>query len=144
MSGFSISETINQPRELVFGHLVNLGNFKNWMPGVLDIKINPNIDIGKGAKYTETRRFKNGQGDVQMEVLDFQAPKLFVTGFYTKGTFCKYEYFLKKEDSKTIVSLNCKVQATGYKKIWQPLIAWAIKLQDKKQLKALKASIENP
>ena len=143
MSGFSTSETINQPREFVFGHLVNLDNFKNWMPGVLDIKINPNVDIGKGTKYIETRRFKSGEGDVQMEVLDFQAPELFVTSFYTGGVFCKYEYFLKKEGSKTIVSLTCKVKVTGHKKIWQPLIAWAIKLQDKNQLKALKASLEN-
>ena len=144
MSGFSTSETINRPIELVFDHLTDLNNFKNWMPGVLEIKINPNVGIAKGTKYIETRRFKNGEGDVQMEILDFRAPGLFVTGFNTGGTLCRYEYHLKKESSKTTVNLTCKVQVLGFKKIWQPLIAWAIKIQDKNQLKALKSRIENP
>ena len=144
MSGFSTSETINRPIELVFDHLTDLNNFKNWMPGILEIKINPNDKITKGTKYIETRRFKNRDGDVQMEILDFSAPYQFVTGFNTGGTLCRYEYHLKKESSKTIVNLTCKVQVLGFKKIWQPLIAWAIKLQDKNQLKALKSHIENP
>lgn len=144
MSGFSTSETINRPIKLVFDRLTDLNNSKNWMPGVLEIKTNPNVGIAKGTKYIETRRFKNTDGDVQMEILDFRAPDLFVTGFNTGGTLCRYEYHLKKESSKTTVNLTCKVQVLGFKKIWQPLIAWAIKLQDKNQLKALKSHIENP
>ena len=144
MSGFSTSETINSPIELVFDHLTNLSNFKNWMPGVLEIKIDPDVAIAKGSKYIETRMFKNGEGNVQMEILDLIAPNLFVTGFNTSGTFCMYEYQLEKESSKTTISLTCKVQVIGFKKIWQPLIAWAIRLQDKNQLKALKSNIENP
>ena len=58
MSGFSTSETINRPIKLVFDRLTDLNNSKNWMPGVLEIKINPNVGIAKGTKYIETRRFK--------------------------------------------------------------------------------------
>ena len=50
MSGFSTSETINSPIELVFARLTNLSNFKNWMPGVLEIKIDPDVAIAKGSK----------------------------------------------------------------------------------------------
>ena len=143
MSGFSASETINCPKELVFKQLTDLKNFKNWKPGILDIKINPNLEISKGTKYIEIRRFKNGEGDVHMEVLDINPPNLFVTGFFMGKTYCKYEYVLQSKYDQTIVSLNCKITVYGFKKLWQPLIAWAIKLQDKNQLKALKASLEN-
>ena len=77
MSGFSTSETINSPIELVFGHLTNLSNFKNWMPGVLEIKIDPDVAIAKGSKYIETRRFKNGEGSVQMESIKVSVSKKF-------------------------------------------------------------------
>ena len=142
MAGFQVTELIDRPPKEVFDYVSDLQNIPHWLPGVVEVEIATKGPVGAGTRYIEVRRFKKGQGKVEMEIEGYDPPQRISTQFDRGGYKTTYFYTFEAEGAGTRAKLDCVISTGGLKKLKLPLVVWAIKLQDKYQLRSLKAAIE--
>jgi len=74
------SITISAPIDIVFKYVSNMENYKNWFPGVVDIKPANELNHGVvGKTYIETLSLPNGDAELVIEVDQCDINRLFLT-----------------------------------------------------------------
>jgi hypothetical protein len=77
-----------------------------------------------------------------MEVKEFEPPRTYSTGFAVGGYEATYSYSFEPDDAGTRVRLAFKITGQGLQGLMAPIVSYAIKRHDKKQLKRLKRALE--
>ena len=142
MRAFRASELIDRPPEEVFAYVTNFDNAGAWVPGVDKVEQVTDGPVAEGTRYMEVRPVRGVHRRLEMEVFRHDPPRAFSAGF-TKGGFrVTFEYGFEAEGRATRVELKSYVRGFGLNRLKEPLSAWAIRYQDRRQLRSLKAAIE--
>jgi carbon monoxide dehydrogenase subunit G len=73
------SITIAAPIDAVFKYVSNMENYKDWFPGVVDIKSSNNLTHGEvGKKYVEILSLPSGDVELEIEVDQSDINRLFL------------------------------------------------------------------
>ena len=144
MAGFKKTERIGRPQQDVFAYISDLDNVPRWLPGVIEVEKLTDGPVAVGTRYRETRQAAERKGYVEMEVTAFDPPRTFATSFDQGGYETTYRYILEADGKGTNVTLECAVEADGWKILLAPFTARAMERFDKRLLKSLKAAIEGP
>jgi len=74
------SVTIIAPIARVFKYVSNMENYRQWFPGVINIKSANNLAHGEiGKTYVETLSLPNGNAELEIKVVQCKANQLFLT-----------------------------------------------------------------
>lgn len=142
MSGFKVTQQIERTPEEVFAFVTDLDNLATWLPRVTRAEPLSQGPLSVGSRYRETRLAKGRESTVEMEVKEFEPPRTYSTGFAAGGYEATYSYSFEPEDSGTRARLAFKITGQGLQALMAPIVSYAIKRQDNKQLKRLKAAVE--
>lgn len=78
--------TINAPVDAVFNYTIDMENYKNWFPGVVNIKSLNDLNHGVlGKTYIETLSLPGGDAELTIEVDQCEQSRLFLTKGNLKG-----------------------------------------------------------
>ena len=142
MAGFTVNQQIDRTPEDVFTFVTDLDNLVRWLPRVTRAERLSGGPLSVGSRYRETRLAKGRESTVEMEVKEFEPPRTYSTGFAAGGYEATYSYSFQAEDAGTRVRLAFKITGQGLQALMAPIVSYAIKRQDKKQLKRLKEAVE--
>ena len=142
MPGFRAAVLIARSAEEVFSYVTDPDNAPKWLPGVTGLEMITEGPLSAGTRLRESRRVGERAGDVDIEIVAHEPPSLYTTRFVQGGYEATYEYTFEVEEEGTKVVLACTVAGRGLSKLMAPIVALAMRRQDKGQLKALKEVLE--
>ena len=142
VAGFHASEHIDRPPEDVFAYITNLDNALEWLPAVTHLEQITQGPLSVGTRYRETRQVGDREGQVEMEVTEYDPPRRYAVAFARGGYESTYRYTFEAESSGTRAELACVVSGRGLKRLTAHIVARAMKRFDEGQLASLKAAIE--
>jgi hypothetical protein len=142
MSGFQLSEWINQSQETVFNSLMDPSRVQEIMPNIITMEQLAGDAVGVGTRFRETRLVNGKEAQTELEVIAFDAPQRYGVSAVQEGITVSYFYDLSPHDGGTQVELECVVSASGLKKVMVPMVAGVMKKQDGQHLSHLKSALE--
>lgn len=142
MAGFAVSEWIACPPKRVFEFISDSDNAPKIVPSVKSTVKLTDGPPKVGTRYRETRLMNGKEEQVELEVKEFAAPKVYAMQNVTDGFETVYRYQLQPERDGTHINLVCEVKAAGIKKLMLPFIASVLKKEDGAHLQTLKKVLE--
>jgi len=142
LAGFSANEYIDRSPEEVFAYITDLDNALSWLPAVTRLDRITDGPMAVGARYREVRQVGDREGQVEMEVAEYDPPHGYATAFNRGGYDSVYRYTFGAEGSGTRAELECVVVGRGVRKLTAPIVARAMRRFDQGQLASLKVAIE--
>lgn len=142
MAGFHASEYIDRSPEEVFAYITDLDNALSWLPAVTRLDRITEGPMAAGTRYRETRQVGDREGQVEIEVTEYDPPGGYATAFNRAGYDSTYQYTFVAEGSGTRAELECVVVGHGVRRLTAPLVARAMRRFDQGQLASLKAAVE--
>lgn len=139
---------IDCPIAEVYKFVVNMENFKQWFPGVIDIKADNALRHGTvGKKYLETvKTLFKAERQIPLEVIRSEADKLFVT----EGTFLPLlprmvvEFTEGPHKTTSLTwSMHSRNENFIFKNVLLPLLRHIIKKRARTGVLNLKKILEN-
>jgi len=88
MSSFQISQEIDAPIDRAFQTATAFSEFPNFIDGITKIEWLTEGEIGRGAKFRETRRIFGKEASEVMTITEWEPPALYVTS--AAGSGCVY------------------------------------------------------
>lgn len=141
MSGFTLTEWINQPVEAVFDFATDPNNAEKVISGVTNMEQISAGPIGVGTRYREKRVVNGKEAEAEMEISAYEPPSSYTMTSEMKGITVSYTYRFVPENNGTRVDLICNVSASGLKKLAAPMVASIMKKEDGDHLERLKAAM---
>lgn len=142
MITFKTEIEIEKPIQKVFDFVTNEKHYWMWNDAVKRIKKITEDPNSEGTSFVMFRELSSGMIKNQLEIIDYN-PQLSFTIQTTSGpTPFTYSYIFKKDDKNTKIKLHAEVNAKGIDSQLVPIIAYAIKQGEKKNLRSLKELIE--
>ncbi len=136
---FAVEEIIGHPAPRVWTALTDWPNAHRWMPGIDTITADG--ETAEGTRLTFRARGKDRSSTI-VRCVDGQS---LVLRSVQGGVTADYTYEVRAHDEGTSrVTLTADCQSTGvlWRLMW-PLLRIAIRTSDAKQLRLLKATIED-
>lgn len=135
--GFHVAEQIDARPEEVWSALTDFTNARRWMNGVEEMVQETSGALGLGTRF----RFRS-RGHVHHTVVTEFVPGQKIALTSTQGGItATYIYSVLPSDRGSTITLNATCTAKGYWKLVHPLIAYAMKRADSRQLANLTAEI---
>ena len=141
MSGFTLTEWINQSPEAVFDFAINPENASKVIEGVTKMEQISSGPVGVGTRFREARVVNGKEAMAEMELTSYEPPRSYQMTSEMKGIVVSYRYDLVPENGGTRVNLVCDVSAKGLKKLAAPMVASIMKKEDGDHLQNLKAAM---
>ena len=137
--GFSVKETIDQPKAVVWDFLTDFNKADKWMTGVDQMKQISDGPIKTGTRLSFVARGK--ERETRVTALD--SGKMIALTSTQGGVTATYTYSLESENNRTLIKLDAVCEATGFWKLLHPVIVIAMKKSDSSHLVKLKNAIVN-
>ena len=133
--GFHVAEQFGAPPEEVWSALTDFANAQRWMNGVEEMVQETSGGLGLGTRF----RFRS-RGHVHHTVVtEFEARQKIALTSTQGGITATYVYRVLPSGCGSTITLDATCTAQGYWKLLRPLIAYAMKRGDSRQLANLAA-----
>lgn len=137
------SLVINQPVERVYTYLADVRNNPKWQVGILETRADHDGPATVGTKVTDVRTFIGRKIEITYEVVEMVPDKLLslksISGpFPFKGTTT-----LESVDGGTRVTTGFEMEATGFFKLAEGLVASSLKKDLETSFAKLKEILES-
>lgn len=143
MAGFSRTQWVNCPPEVVFEFATNPENSPKVMETVQETKIISEGGMQEGARLLETRLMNGKPHKAEMTVTRYEPTASYAVSAEERGILVEYAYAFHAENGGTRIDLEATITAKGLKKLALPLVAASMKKLDGDHLDHLKAALEN-
>ena len=143
MPGFHLTEEIPRLPLEVFEFIAELGNIPKWHSVVTGVSIEGKGPVKTGMMFSERRLIRGEEGSVDNEVVLYEPPHTFATGFSGRGFRVIYKYTVRSQGTGSIVDLEVSIKGDGIKTLVTFIIARSMKGQDRDLLKRLKAAMHD-
>ena len=134
---------INRPIEEVFAYVSDLRHSQEWQNGLLEVRKITEGPLGVGTQFTFVRTFLGRKLEASNEFIEY-IPNTIVTFKVTSGPVPgqgSYLFESTPEGSKVISKVE--MQAKGFVKLAEPLIAASLSRDVESNLEKLKNLLEN-
>jgi uncharacterized membrane protein len=123
------SVIINRPISEVFEFVSNIENLPQWAGPVLEAKQTSDGAVGVGATQTQVAQFLGRKIETSQEVTEYEPNKKFSTKTTSGPLPMEIHYILEPAAEGTKVTLEGNVDAGGFFKVAEPLVARMLKTQ---------------
>ena len=140
----SVETIIHRPRSIVAAYAADPDNATAWYVNIKSVQWKTPRRLALGSQFGFTAAFLGRRLTYTYEVVDFVPDERFVMrtaeGPFPMETI--YEWFDVTTDS-TLMRLRNRGEPSGFSGIMAPMLAWAMKRANTKDLKRLKAILES-
>jgi uncharacterized membrane protein len=136
------SVIINRPIGEVFEFVSNIENLPQWAGPVLEAKQTSDGAVGVGATQTQVAQFLGRKIETSQEVTEYEPNKKFSTKTTSGPLPMEIHYILEPAAEGTKVTLEGNVDAGGFFKVAEPLVARMLKRQTESDAANLKDLLE--
>ena len=136
------SVVINRPIEEVFEFVINVENLPQWAGPVLEAKQSSEGPLSVGTTQTHVVNFLGRQAEISYEVTEYEPNKKFSTKATSGPIPMETIYNFEPVAEGTMVKLNGKVDAGGFFKLAEPVVAPMLKRQVETDTSNLKELLE--
>ena len=143
MAGFSRTQWVNCPPEIVFEFATNPENSTKVIETVQETKIISDGGMREGARLRETRLMDGKPHTAEMTVTRYKPSTGYAVLAEDRGILVEYAYAFHAENGGTRIDLEATVTAKGLKKLALPLVVASMKKLDGDHLDHLKTAIES-
>jgi carbon monoxide dehydrogenase subunit G len=141
MAGFDLDVFIPLPPEPVFDFATDPANAARVVEGVTSCEVLTGGPMGAGTRLRETRTMHGKEATAELEVVEHERPHRHVVVADVHNIRVQYAYRFEREGDGTRVSLSCRVEGRGIKRVLAPLVAAVMKREDGDHLERLRAAI---
>jgi uncharacterized membrane protein len=137
------SLVINQPVEKVYAYLADVRNNPKWQVGIQETRIDPDGPTMVGTKVTDVRSFIGRKLEFTYEVVEM-VPNTVLSLKSLSGPFpFRGTTTLQTRDGATLVSVTFEMEATGFFKLAEGLVASSLKKDVETSFAQLKDILES-
>ena len=94
MDGFSLTTNINKSPKVVFAFLAEVTNMTRWYEAVEQVALDPDSQIGKGARFQLIRSLPGGPAVNVVEITEFDPDRRLTLESRSGPTPYRYAYTL--------------------------------------------------
>lgn len=146
MAKFTLTRSINAPREVVFAQISDFANAPKFCSGIKKIEMLTNGAVRVGTRFKETRIMFKREATETMEVVAFDPPKGYMLGAESCG--CRYRtgFQLEPRGNGTEITMSFDAQPLSFfakvmSFLMKPMEKMCLKMCEK-ELDDIKTSIE--
>lgn len=138
------SIVINRPIEDVFAYVGDQTNAPQWQSGVVEVRRLTDGPPGMGTRHTFVRTFMGRRLEANNEYVAYEPGKT-ITFRTTSGPVpLVASYFFEAMATGTRLTSKIEMQAAGFMRLAEPLIARGLKREMDAAFVALKQLLEKP
>lgn len=106
MNAFQITQEIEAPVDRVFQKATAFSEFPNFIDGITKIEWLTEGEIGRGAKFRETRRIFGKEASEVMTITEWEPPALYVTSASGSGCVYRTEFRFTASDGRSRIDMT--------------------------------------
>ncbi len=126
MFKIEMSITIERAAEEIFNYVIDLGNYRDWQRGVVEVKQVSSGPLRVGTQINEVRRVLGQRGTSALTITGLQRYSRVAVKSESASVQSEFELQLKPVWGGTQVTLTGQVQPAGMAKVLEPLFARAL------------------
>ena len=113
MDDFSLTTNINKQPRTVFAFLAEVTNMTRWYEAVEQVALDPDSQIGKGARFQLIRSLPGGPAVNVVEITEFDPDRRLTLASRSGPTPFRYAYTLDTVEEGATLTLDGRISAQG-------------------------------
>ena len=144
MTDVQVETIIRHPREEVAGYAMNPENDRTWIGALTEVNVLTDGPVGEGTRVERVAQFLGKRIEYVNEIVEY-APPARLRMQSVKAPFpMTVDYEFAETDGGTLVRIRAGGNASGFYKLAGPLLDRAVRKGVARDLKRLKAIMEQP
>jgi carbon monoxide dehydrogenase subunit G len=143
MTKGEITFHVPRPPAEVWSVVADLERAPEWVPDLISVTKVSEGDIRVGTRYTEVVNMNGNKGDAELEVTQYDAPRVFANEGKGGPASFSAKFTLEPDGDGTRVTHEYTVTMSGIMKMMEPLMKGWLKKNSEEAVERLQSLIES-